>query len=118
MRRHLVVALLALALAAMLAVPVASADPASSPQVQYRTFSCSDGNTYTGGFVSPFSGSFFLTGTTSTFAIKAFTIYYPSGPVTYNYGYPGFDLNSLTMCSYTDPQGIYNVFWGFFTPNA
>jgi hypothetical protein len=120
MRRLLGVGLLALALASVTALPVASADPGSNnPQVQYRTFACDNGNTYTGGFVSPVSGNFFLVGTTSVFAFKVFTEIFPDGTVkTFNYGYRGFDLSTLITCSYTDQQGVFNVFSGFITPRS
>jgi hypothetical protein len=120
MRRLSRIGLLALVLTALIAVPVASADPGgNNPQVQYRTFSCDDGNTYNAGFVSPVSGNFFLVGSTDTFAIKVFTEVFPSGETkTFNYGIPGFDPSSLVTCSYTDPEGVLNVFSGFFTPRS
>jgi len=97
-------------------VASASADPASNnPPVQYRTFSCDDGNTYSGGFVGFASADFFITGSTSTFAIKVFTEYLPSGPVTFYTGIQGYP-GPLVTCTYTDPQGILNVFSGFLTP--
>ena len=119
-RRVLGIGLLALVLTALIAVPAASADPGNNnPQVQYRTFSCDNGQTYTGGFVGFASGDFFLVDSTSTFAIKVFTEYFPSGgSQTFNYGYPGFDPDSLVTCSYTDPEGVLNVFSGFFTPRS
>jgi hypothetical protein len=96
----------------------AGADPGSTnPQVQYRTFSCDNGNTYNAGYIGLASGSFFIIDSTNEFAIKVFTEYFPDGTVkTFNYGYPGFDQSTLVTCSYTDPQGVYNVFSGFFTP--
>lgn len=101
------------------AVAAASADPGSNnPNVQYRTFSCDNGNSYNAGFVGP-SASFFLTDSTSMFVIKVFTEYFPSGgSKTFNYGINGFDQGSLLTCWYTDPQGVYNVFQGFFTPTS
>jgi hypothetical protein len=51
--------------------------------------------------------------TTSVFALKDFTTISPSGAIqTYNYGIRGFDLGALITCSYTDPQGAYNIFFG------
>jgi hypothetical protein len=101
-------------------VPAAGADPGSkNVNVQYRTFSCDDGNTYSAGFVSPVSSSFFLVGSTNVFAIKVFTEIFPSGEVeTFNYGIPGFDPDSLVTCSYTDPEGVLNIFSGWFTPRS
>jgi hypothetical protein len=101
-------------------VASASADPGSNnANVQYRTFSCDDGNTYSAGFVSPVSGSFFLVDSTTVFAIKVFTEIFPSGEVkTFNYGIPGFDPSTLVTCWYTDPQGVFNVFSGWFTPRS
>jgi hypothetical protein len=53
------------------------------------------------------------------FAIKVFTEYFPSGEVkTFNYGYRGFDPSTLVTCQYTDPQGVFNLFSGFFTPRS
>jgi hypothetical protein len=120
MRLLLGIGLIALVLTAVVAVPVASADPGSNnPQVQYRTFSCDNGQTYQAGFVSPVSGNFFLVDSTNTFAIKVFTEYFPGGgSETFNYGYRGFDPSSLVTCSYTDPEGVLNVFSGFFTPRS
>jgi len=111
---------LLLALAGVLmtfTVASASADPGSSPQVQYRTFSCDNGNTYSGGFVGFASADFFVGGTTNTFAIKVFTEFLPSGPKTFYTGIQGYP-GPLVTCSYTDPQGIFNIFSGFFTPSA
>jgi hypothetical protein len=101
-------------------VASASADPGSdNPIVQYRTFTCDNGNTYSAGFVSPFSGNFFIVDSTRTFAIKVFTEIFPDGTSeTFNYGIPGFDPSSLVTCSYTDPQGVLNIFKGFFTPRS
>jgi hypothetical protein len=98
----------------------ASADPGSNnPQVQYRTFSCDNGNTYSAGFVGVAPGNFFLVDSTSVFAIKVFTEVFPSGEVkTFNYGIPGFDPSSLVTCQYTDPQGVFNIFSGFLTPRS
>jgi hypothetical protein len=122
-RRLLGVTFLAAALASVIALPVASADPGiSNPKVQYRTFSCDNGVTYTNAvFVGFASGSFLLSDSTSVFAIKVFTEYTsPGGDViaTFNYGLPGFDPSELLTCSYTDPAGIYNVFSGFITPSS
>jgi hypothetical protein len=100
-------------------VASASADPGSyNPQVQYRTFSCGNGNTYSGGFVGFASADFFIVGSTSTFAIKIFTEFLPSGPKTFYTGISGFDPSTLVTCSYTDPQGIFNIFSGFLTPRS
>ena len=97
-------------------VASASADPGSNnPQVQYRTFTCDNGNTYSGGFVGFASADFFIVDSTTTFAIKVFTEYLPSGPVTFYTGIQGYP-GPLVTCSYTDPQGILNVFSGFLTP--
>jgi hypothetical protein len=104
-------------------VASATADPSTSgsnPQAQYRTFTCSDGNTYSGGFVGFSSANFFIIGSTGTFAIKVFSEYTsPGGTLIATFptgiqGYPG----PLLTCTYTDPQGIYNVFEGFFTPKS
>jgi hypothetical protein len=119
--RHLVTAgLMALSLIGLASSPAASADPGTgNPQVQYRTFSCDDGNTYTATFVGFASGSFLLQDSTTVFAIKVFTEYFPSGEVkTFNYGYRGFDASTLLTCQYTDPQGVFNLFSGFFTPQS
>jgi hypothetical protein len=111
--------LLAVAGASMaFTIASASADPGTSgnsPQVQYRTFTCDNGQTYSGGFVGFAAADFFINGTTSTFAIKIFTEFLPSGPVTFYTGIQGYP-GPLVTCSYTDPQGILNVFSGFFTP--
>jgi hypothetical protein len=96
----------------------ASADAGSSSKVQYRTFSCDNGNTYTGGFVGFAAADFFIVGTTETFAIKVFTEFLPSGPKTFYTGVSGFNPSTLVTCSYTDPQGIFNVFSGFLTPRS
>ncbi len=114
------VGLFALVLASMTALPAASADPGSSnPQVQYRKFECDNGNMYTGAFIGGAQGNFLLIDSTSIFAIKVFTEYFPSGgSETFNYGLPGFDPSSLITCSYTDPQGVFNVFSGFITPRS
>ena len=95
-------------------VASASADAGSSPQAQYRTFTC-NGNTYTGGFVGFAAADFFIVGTTDTFAIKVFTEFLPSGPKTFYTGIQGYP-GPLVTCSYTDPKNIFNVFSGFFTP--
>jgi len=98
----------------------ASADPGSNnPQVQYRTFSCDNGNTYDAGFVGVAPGNFFLVDSTSMFVLKVFTEILPDGTIkTFNYGIPGFDPSSLVTCSYTDPEGIFNIFQGFLTPRS
>jgi hypothetical protein len=98
----------------------AVADPApNNPQVQYRSFTCDDGRTYDGGFVSGSSGTFFLVTTTRTFAIKVFTEIFPSGEVkTFNYGVAGFADKQLLTCTYTDPAGVRNIFLGFLTPRV
>ncbi len=120
MSRLFGVGLTALVLASLTVPSVASADPGSNnPQTQYRTFSCDDGNTYNASFVGFASGSFLLADSTTVFAIKVFAEYFPSGEVkTFNYGVPGFDPSSLVTCSYTDPEGVYNVFSGFFAPRS
>jgi hypothetical protein len=120
MRRLLTIGLLALVLTAVIAVPIANADPGpNNKQVQYRTIDCDNGHSYDVGFVSPVSATFFLVGSTNTFAIKEFTVD-PFGefgePQTFNYGINGFDPSSLLHCSYTDPEGVFNVFSGFITP--
>jgi hypothetical protein len=109
--------LLELALAAAITVPGASADPGSNnPKVQYRTFSCDNGNTYSAGFVGDSGGNFFLVDSTSVFAFKSLTLYLPSGAVTYNYGIKGFASSSLISCWYTDPAGVFTTFSGWITP--
>jgi hypothetical protein len=102
------------------AVASASADPgANNPIVQYRSFSCDNGATYRAGFVGVAPGNFFLVDTTSVFVLKVFTEIFPDGTTeTFNYGIPGFDPGSLVTCSYTDPQGVRNVFSGFLTPRS
>ena len=120
MKRLLGIGPLVLVLSAIIAVPVASADPGSNnPKVQPRDFTCDNGVTYHAGFVSPVSGTFFLVGSTDTFAIKVFTVD-PGGAneQTFNYGIKGFDPSSLLTCSYTDPEGVFNVFSGFITPRS
>jgi hypothetical protein len=120
MNRLLGIGLLALVLAAVIAVPVASADPGTNnPNVQLRTIDCDNGHSYDVGFVSPVSGTFFFVGSTNTFAIKVFTVD-PGGAneQTFNYGIKGFDPSSLLTCSYTDPEGVFNVFSGFITPHS
>jgi hypothetical protein len=102
-----------------LMVTSASADPGSNnPQVQYRTFTCDNGQTYSGGFVGFAAADFFIDGSTSTFAIKIFTEFLPSGPKTFYTGISGFDPSTLVTCTYTDPQGIFNIFSGFLTPRS
>jgi hypothetical protein len=102
-----------------LTVASASADPGgNNPNVQYRTFSCNDGKTYTGGFVG-IAANFFLLDSTSVFVFKDFTTISPSGEIkTYNYGIKGFDPARLLTCTYTDPQGAFNIFHGFLTPKS
>lgn len=118
MKRLLTTGLLAVAVVTGTSTP-AMADPgAANPQVQYRTFSCDNGATYDVAFVGP-SASFLIQGSTSIFAIKVFTEYFPSGEVkTFNFGVAGFEPSSLLTCSYTDPQGVLNVFSGFITPRV
>jgi hypothetical protein len=116
MKRFVLLLVLAGALMAF-AVASASADPRTSgnnPQVQYRTFTCDNDQTYSGGFVGFAAADFFINGTTRTFAIKVFTVFTSPQQTFYTgiQGYPG----PLITCSYTDPQGIFNVFSGFFTP--
>ena len=120
MRRSLAAAMLAAPLLGALAVPVASADPgAANPNVQYRTLTCSDGNTYAAGFVGFSSGNFFIVGSTSVYALKSLTLIYPSGEQqTFNYGLPGFDPSQLVTCWYTDPRGVLTIGQGFFTPRS
>lgn len=114
------VGLFVLALTSMTIVPLASADPgANNPKVQYRTFGCDNGQTYKAAFVGVAPGNFLLVDSTDIFAIKVFTEIFPDGTTkTFNYGIPGFDPSSLITCSYTDPQGIENVFSGFITPRS
>jgi hypothetical protein len=107
--------LLELALAAAITVPGASADPGSNnPKVQYRTFSCDNGNTYSAGFVGSSGGNFFLVDSTSVFAFKSLTV----GAVTYNYGIKGFASSPLISCSYTDPAAGFVTFSGWITPRG
>jgi hypothetical protein len=106
---------------ALMAFTVASAtaDPGTSgknPQVQYRTFTCDNGQIYSGGFVGFAAADFFINGTTSTFAIKVFTVF-TSPPKTFYTGIQGYP-GPLITCSYTDPQGIFNSFSGFLTPHS
>lgn len=120
MRRILAAAIIAASLSIAIGAPTVSADPgAANPKVQYRSFTCDDGGTYDGAFVGFNSGNFFIVDSTSVFAFKVITLYYPSGDVaSYNYGLPGFDPSSLITCWYTDPQGVFTVFSGWFTPRA
>jgi hypothetical protein len=100
-------------------VTAASADQGTSghnPKVQFRTFTCDNHQTYTGGFVGPHAANFFISGTTSTFAIKSFTVL-TSPSQTFETGIQGYP-GPLITCWYTDPQGISNVFSGFITPNS
>jgi hypothetical protein len=116
MKRLVLLLIVAGALMAF-AVASTSANPGTSgnnPQVQYRTFTCDNGQTYSGGFVGFAAADFFINGTTSTFAIKVFTEF-TSPPKTFYTGIQGYP-GPLITCSYTDPQGIFNVFSGFFTP--
>jgi hypothetical protein len=97
----------------------ATADPGTSgnnPQVQYRTFTCDNGQAYSGGFVGVAAADFFINGTIRTFAIKVFTEF-TSPPKTFYTGIQGYP-GPLITCSYTDPEGIFNIFSGFFTPNS
>src|SRR5512133_3649589 len=91
LRKRLLRVLLAAAAASLVAAPVASADPSSNnPQVQYRTFSCDNGQTYSAAFVGPAS-NFLLLDSTSMFVIKVFTEIFPSGETkTFHYWTPGF----------------------------
>ena len=106
-------------LAVGLGASSAAADPGrNNPVVQYRTFSCDNGKSYSAGFVGP-SANFFLTDSAGVFVLKVFAEIFPSGEVkTFNYGIRGFDPSSLLTCSYTDPQGVFNVFQGFLTPRS
>jgi hypothetical protein len=118
MKRLVLLLVLAGALMAF-TVASAAADPGTSgnnPQVQYRTFACDNGQTYSGGFVGFAAADFFINGTTQTFAIKIFTEY-TSPPKTFYTGIQGYP-GPLITCSYTDPHGIFNVFSGFLTPNS
>lgn len=110
--------LLELALAAAITVPGASADPGrNNKNLQVRTFTCDDGNTYTGTFVG-LPANFNLVGSTNVFAMKILTLYLPSGAVTYNYGIKGFASSPLISCSYTDPAGVFTTFSGWITPRG
>lgn len=117
MKRFILLFVVAGALIAATAAS-ASADAGSSTQAQYRTFTCDNGNTYTGGFVGIAAADFFIVGTNETFAIKIFTEFLPSGPKTFYTGINGFDASTLITCSYTDPQGIFNIFSGFLTARS
>jgi hypothetical protein len=122
-KRLAAITLITLTTALATTVAVASADPGSNnPKAQYRTFSCDNGITYANAvFVGFASGSFLLSDSTDVFAIKVFSEYTaPGGELiaTFNYGIPGFDSSELITCSYTDPEGIYNVFSGFITPRS
>jgi hypothetical protein len=104
-------------------VTSASAGPGSgNPRAQLRTFTCDNGITYTDAvFVGFASGSFLLADSTDVFAIKIFSEYTSLGGdliATFNYGIAGFEGVPLLSCSYTDPQGIYNLFQGFITPRS
>ena len=118
--KRVVVVLVLVGVVFGLTVASASADPGSNNKnVQYRTFSCDNGNTYNAGFVGVAPGNFFLVGSTSMFALKVFTEIFPDGTTkTFNYGIPGFDPSSLLTCWYTDPQGVFNIFQGFLTPRS
>ncbi len=117
MQRSLAVAVLASSLVSAIAVPAASADPGSTnPVVQYRTLTCSDGRTYQAGFVGP-GADFFLVASTDVYVLKELTLYFPGGgSETFDYGIKGFDNSQLVDCWYTDPQGVFTVGQGFFTP--
>ena len=118
MKRFVLSLVLAGVLSGM-ALASAGADPGpNNPNVQYRTFFCNNGKSYSAGFVGV-AANFFLVGSTSVFALKDFTTISPSGEVkTYNYGISGFDPSTLLTCSYTDPQGAFNIFHGFVTPRS
>src|SRR5215468_8021678 len=99
MKRFVLLLVLAGALTAF-SVPSAGADPSTSgnnPQVQNRTFTCDNGQTYNGGFVGNAAANFFISGTTSTFAIKVFTEF-TSPPKTFNTGIQGYP-GPLITCS-------------------
>jgi hypothetical protein len=117
--KRVVVVLVLVGVVFGLTVASASADPGSNNQnVQYRTFFCDNGNSYNAGFVGV-AANFFLVDSTSVFDLKDFTTISPSGAVqTYNYGIRGFDPSTLITCSYTDPQGAFNIFSGFLTPRS
>ncbi len=117
MKRPLAVAVLASVLVSAVAVPAVSADPGgTNPIVQYRTLTCSDGHAYQAGFVGP-GADFFLVGSTSVYVLKQLTLYFPGGgSQVFDYGIRGFDASQLVTCWYTDPQGVYTVGEGFFTP--
>lgn len=98
----------------------AAADPGpNNPNAQYRTFTCDDGNAYNGGYVGPGGARFFLVDSTSVFAVKIFTEFFPNGSTkTFNLGINGVGHGPLITCSYTDPQGVFNIFSGFITPGS
>jgi hypothetical protein len=103
MKRFVLLLVLTGALTAF-AVASASADPGTSgnnPRVQYRTFSCDNGQTYSGGFVGFAAADFFVNRTRQTFAIKVFTVF-SSPPKTFYTGIQGYP-GPLITCSYTDP---------------
>ena len=99
---------------ALSAAPAAADPGPHSPQAQPRTLTC-DGNTYTGGFVGNNQATFYIDGTTSVFAIKQLIIFDPSGTQTFNTGINGVG-HPLITCTYTNPQGIFHIANGFFTP--
>lgn len=102
---------------ALSAAPAAADPGPHSPQAQARTLTC-DGNTYTGGFVGNAQAAFYIDGTTSVFAIKQLIVFDPSGTQTFNTGINGFDTKPLTTCTYTNPEGIFHIAKGFFTPRS
>ncbi len=117
MRRLISAVALATIVAGSLAGPT-SADPGSSTNAQYRALPCSDGNSYRAWFVGP-SASFHLAGSTSMYVLSSIAISdSPSDPPFFvkDYGKAGVEPDSLVTCTYTDPQGLYNVLVGFFTP--
>ena len=103
---------------ALSAAPAAADPGPHSPQAQPRTFTCDDGNTYTGGFVGNAQADFYVDGSTKTFAIKRLTIFDPSGTQIFNTGINGFDTKPLTTCTYTNPEGVFHKIEGFFTPRS
>ena len=117
--------LVSVALAAMgsaLALGVIAGPAGAAPTNSKNAFAgmamCDNGQSYSAGFVGP-SASFFLVDSTSKFVMKIFTEIFPDGTSkTFNYGIKGFDSKSLLTCSYTDPQGVFNIFQGFLTPRS
>jgi hypothetical protein len=104
--------------AALASATPAAADPGPhSPQANPRTLMC-DGHTYTGGFVGNAQADFYIDGSTKTFAIKRLTILDPSGTQIFNTGINGFDTKPLITCTYTNPDGVFHIAEGFFTPGS